>query len=213
MIGSDSNWRCEWTQTNLPKLETIRYDQLGKGNTVLKKLREMVDGDVDVAIEASGAEYGKSTMKKTELATELQLDTADISNACAESTGKFGRVGIIADYAGCKLISQCILYPNQNKSVTIAYTNYFKFGSVMERGIKLIGNGHSQFKTSWKVILPWVETGQVDPTIMLTHQFTIDDIAKSYKVLLERPQKLEKCFATTRFSHPRAQETPQLTRL
>ena len=47
---------------------------------MLKKLREMVDGDVDVAIEASGAEYGKSTMKKTELATELQLDTADISD-------------------------------------------------------------------------------------------------------------------------------------
>lgn len=102
VIGIDSNWRCEWAQTKLPKLETIRYDQLEKGMTVPTKLREMVDGGVDVAIEASGGEYGKSIMNKIELATGVQQDTAEMLNECIESTRKFGRVGIIADYIGCK---------------------------------------------------------------------------------------------------------------
>lgn len=111
VIGIDSNWRCEWAQTKLPKLETIRYDQLEKGKTVPTKLREMVDGGVDVAIEASGGEYGKSIMNKIELATGVQQDTAEMLNECIESTRKFGRVGIIADYVGCKFI--LTLYQNQ----------------------------------------------------------------------------------------------------
>ena len=83
----------------------------------------------------------------------------------------------------------------------------------MERGIKLIGCGQSPVQKYWKDILHWVETGEVDPTIMLTHRFTIDDVAKSYKVLEHRQEGLVKCFIETRFSHPRAQGTPELTRL
>lgn len=102
VIGVDANWRCEWAKEKLPKIETVRYDQLGS-QSVPSKLREMVDGGVDVAIEASGGEYGKNLLNKIELATGVQQDTAEMVNECVESTRKFGTVGIIADYVGCKL--------------------------------------------------------------------------------------------------------------
>lgn len=183
VIGIDSNWRCDFAVSKLPKLETVRYDQLGK-QTVPGKLREMVEGGVDVAIEASGSEYGKSLLNRLELATGLQQDTAEMVNECIESTRKFGTVGIIADYVG--------------------YTNHFNIGSLMERGIKLIGCGQSPVHKYWKEILQLVESNQVDPTLMLTHRFRLDDIAKAYKVLEGRKEGMVKCFVETRFSRPRA---------
>lgn len=58
-----------------------------------------------------------------------------------------------------------------------------------------------------------VENGTVDPTIMLTHRFKIDDTAKGYKLQEKRQDGLVKCFIETRFSAPRAQGTPPLTTL
>jgi threonine dehydrogenase-like Zn-dependent dehydrogenase len=58
-----------------------------------------------------------------------------------------------------------------------------------------------------------VEKGTVDPTIMLTHRFKIDDIAKAYYMEEKRQDGLVKCFVETRFSAPRAKGTPELTKL
>ncbi len=58
-----------------------------------------------------------------------------------------------------------------------------------------------------------IESGKVDPTIMLTHRFRIDDIAKAYHLQEQRKGGLVKCFVETRFSRPRAAGTPELTTL
>jgi threonine dehydrogenase-like Zn-dependent dehydrogenase len=58
-----------------------------------------------------------------------------------------------------------------------------------------------------------IENGTVDPTIMLTHRFRIDDIAKGYYMQEKRQDGLVKSFVETRFSAPRAQGTPELTTL
>lgn len=216
VIGIDNNWRCEWAQGKLPKLEVIRFDQLAKGMTVPTRIREMVEGGVDVAIEASGGEYGKSVVNKIELATGLQQDTAEMINECIESTRKFGRVGIIADYVGCTSSLPLPISPFSPflyHKLTTLDTNHFNIGSVMERGIKMIGCGQSPVQKYWKDILHWVETGEVDPTMMLTHRFVMEDLAKSYKVLDQKGEGLVKCFVQTRHSFPRAQGTPELTRL
>ncbi len=92
-------------------------------------------------------------------------------------------------------------------------TDHFNIGSVMERGIKTIGCGQSPVQKYWKDILPWVETGDVDPTKILSHRFTMNDVAKSYKVLEKRQEGLAKCFIETKHSFPGAQGTPKLIRL
>lgn len=58
-----------------------------------------------------------------------------------------------------------------------------------------------------------IENGKVDPTIMLTHRFKIDDIAKAYHLQAERKAGLVKCFVETRFSGPKAPGTPEVMRL
>lgn len=67
--------------------------------------------------------------------------------------------------------------------------------------------------TDWEELREKIEKGEVDPTIMVTHRFRIDDIAKAYYMQEKRQDGLVKCFVETRFSAPRAQGTPELTTL
>jgi threonine dehydrogenase-like Zn-dependent dehydrogenase len=104
VIAIDNNWRTEFAKSKIPGLETINFDTLGK-QTVPAKIHELVPGGVDISIEASGGEYAKSTKHKLELASGLEQDTSEIINECIYSTRKFGKVGIIADYVGCRSVA------------------------------------------------------------------------------------------------------------
>lgn len=102
VIGIDNNWRTEYAKAKIPGVETINYELLKGDETVPTKIHEMVPGGVDVSIDATGGEYGKGFMHKLELATGMEQDTSEMVNEAIYSTRKFGRVGIIADYVGCK---------------------------------------------------------------------------------------------------------------
>ncbi|KAK0647378.1 S-glutathione dehydrogenase [Cercophora samala] len=108
-------------------------------------------------------------------------------NECLYPTKKFGRVGIIGDYVG--------------------FTNHLNVGAIMELGIYLIECGQAPVQRCM------VQKWEVDPTIMLTHRFKIEDIAKAYKLQEKREEGLIKCFVETRFSTPHAEGTPELTNL
>jgi threonine dehydrogenase-like Zn-dependent dehydrogenase len=73
-------------------------------------------------------------------------------------------------------------------------------------------NGNTKTK-DWEELLEMVEHGTVDPTIMLTHRFSLDDIDKAYHLQEKRESGLVKCFVETRFSSRRTEGTPELTRL
>ncbi|KAK4643002.1 hypothetical protein QC761_000390 [Podospora bellae-mahoneyi] len=193
VIGIDSNWRTEYAKSKIPGLETINYATLESGQTVPTKIHEMVPGGVDVSIDASGGEYAKGWAHKLEMAIGAEQDTSEMINECLYATKKFGRVGIIGDYVG--------------------FTNHFNVGALMELGIYLIGCGQAPVQRYWEELLEMVEKGEIDPTIMLTHRFKIDDIAKAYKLQEKREEGLVKCFIETRFSAPRAEGTPELTSL
>lgn len=108
----------------------------------------------------------------------------------------------------------------------------------MERGIKLIGCGQAPVhkckyspgsgsrtastiswrkrgtdSSDWHDILEMIENNTIDPTIVLTHRYQLDDIAKVYHLQEKREGGLVKCFVETRFSSQRADGTPELTRL
>jgi threonine dehydrogenase-like Zn-dependent dehydrogenase len=193
VIAIDNNWRTEYAKKKIERLETINYAALPSDQTVPSKIHEMVPGGVDVCIDATGGEYGKGKAHKMELATGLEQDTSEMVNEAIYSTRKFGKIGIIADYVG--------------------FTNHFNIGALMELGITLVGCGQSPVQKYWEELRDMVEHGKVDPRIMLTHRFAIDDIAKAYYMQEKRQDGLVKCFVETRFSKPRAEGTPELTRL
>lgn len=193
VIGIDNNWRINYAKEKLPRLEVINYAELPRGQTVTAAIHKRVPGGVDVSIEAAGGEYAKGWAHYFELAIGAENDTSELLNEAITSTRKFGRVGVIADYVG--------------------FTNHFNIGALMERGIRLIGNGQAPVQKYWKEILDMVMRKEIDPSIILTHRISIDDIAKGYYKHEKKEDGVVKYFVETRFSAPRAEGTPELIKL
>lgn len=139
VFGIDGNWRTEFAKQKIKGLETINYEALGK-QTVQARIHELVPGGVDVCIEASGGEYAKSLKHKAQLASGIEQDTSEMINECIYSVRKFGRVGIISDYVGCKYFHGSLA---DFVADSDAVTNHFNVGALMERGITLVGCGQT----------------------------------------------------------------------
>lgn len=101
VIVIDKNWRLDLIKEKYPKAETINFEQLPKGETVVSTLKSMVDGlGPDVALECVAGEYAKSWAHKLEMMAGLETDTSEILNEMIESVKSFGRVGITGVYVG-----------------------------------------------------------------------------------------------------------------
>ncbi|KAG8755915.1 hypothetical protein FRC14_003541 [Serendipita sp. 396] len=193
VIGIDNNWRLEWAQSKLPKLEVLNFGKIPSGSSVPTELRKMVDKGVDCALECAAGEYAKGYGHKIEMALGMETDTSEILNEMILSVKKFGSIGITGVYAG--------------------YTNHLNIGAIMENGIRLIGNGQAPVLKYWEELLQKIQSGEIDPTIMLSHRIDLEDVAKAYRIFDAKEEKMMKVFVQTKFSDPPAKGTPSLTRL
>lgn len=75
------------------------------------------------------------------------------------SVRKMGRCGIIAAYAG--------------------FTNGFNIGALMEKGVRLIGNGQAPVHKYWEEILDLIKAGKFDPTLSVCSSFEARSTSKS----------------------------------
>jgi len=161
---------------------------------VTKKIHEMVPGGLDVAIDCGSFHEPKTVSHKIQKALMLETDVSETVNECIVSVRKQGRVGIIAAYAGT--------------------TNGFNIGALMEKGVRLIGNGQAPVHLYWREILEdYIKTGKFDPTFIITHRVPIEDMAKLYVAFDKRQAGVEKVFVQTQFSAPPATNCPSLTRV
>lgn len=94
VIVIDSNWRLDFVKQKLPKVETIDFSKLAKGETITSKLKDMVHGGPDVAIECVAGEYAKGWAHYFEIMLGLETDTSEIVNEMITSVKNFGRCGI-----------------------------------------------------------------------------------------------------------------------
>ncbi|KAF2093398.1 GroES-like protein [Rhizodiscina lignyota] len=192
VIVIDSNWRLDWIKEKYPKAETLDFSKLGKGETVTSKLKEMVDGrGPDVALECVAGEYAKGWAHYFEMLLGMETDTSEIINEMITSVRNFGRCGITGVYVG--------------------FTNHFNIGSLMERGIRLIGNGQAPVHLYWEKLLKMIESGEIDPLKMVSHRVRVEDLDKVYYAFDKREEGMQKVFVQTRFSAPKAEGTPDLT--
>jgi len=194
IIAIDNNWRLEWAQKRIPGIEILDFGKLGS-KTVVTALQEMCPGGVDIALECAAGEYPKSLLHKVEMMTGLETDTSELLNEMIMSTRAWGRCGVTGVYSG--------------------YTNHFNIGSMMERGVTLIGNGQAPVHKYWHELLDRIVSGDIDPTIMLTHRFALEDMEKVYALFDKRDPKdsIQKVYVQTKYSAPAAAGTPTLTRL
>ena len=82
----------------------------------------------------------------------------------------------------------------------------------MERGIRFIGNGQAPVHKYWEQLLQMIREGKTDPLAMLSHRVSIDDLETVYHKFDARADNIQKVFVETKFSAPRAEGTPELTR-
>lgn len=95
--------------------------------------------------------------------------------------------------------------------VYVGFTNHFNIGSLMERGIRLIGNGQAPVHLYWEKLLKMIESGEIDPLKMVSHRVRVEDMDKVYNDFNNRKEGMQKVFVQTRFSAPPAKGTPELT--
>ena len=116
-------WRLEWAKLKIAGLETLDYTKLSKGQSVISKLHELAPGGVDVCLDCAAGEYAKSWLHYLEMAVYLETDTSETVNEMIASTRAWGRCGLTGVYTG--------------------FTNHLNIGSLMQRGVALIGCGQA----------------------------------------------------------------------
>ena len=98
--GGSASWRLDFCKSKNPKIETLNFTDLPKGETVTSKLKEMEHGGPDVALECAAGEYAKNWAHKFEIMTGAETDTSEIINEMITSVKNYGRCGITGVYVG-----------------------------------------------------------------------------------------------------------------
>ncbi|KAI7900578.1 chaperonin 10-like protein [Cokeromyces recurvatus] len=158
---------------------------------VVAKIFELVPEGLDCSLDCAGFRYAKDLLHKFERVVGLETDTSEVINEMIRATKKFGRIGLIADYA--------------------AYANHVLVGGIMEKGISLIGCGQAPIQRHWDRCLEHIMKGDFDPTILLTHRFPLDQIVEAYRRFDQKDAAIIKTFIETKFSGPVYPGTPMLT--
>ncbi|KAG0623445.1 hypothetical protein M758_3G175400 [Ceratodon purpureus] len=150
-------YRLDYIKQKLPKVETINR----KDKKVYEELRKLFPHGPDVAIEAAGFHYVQNPLHKVEVAVGMETDTSEIVNELIYSVRKGGRIGIVGDYVG--------------------YSNHFNLGAFMEKGLTMAG-GQVYIQKYWPVLLPMIESGKIDPTIVITHTLPLAEAPRGYQI-------------------------------
>ncbi|CAK7234060.1 hypothetical protein SCUCBS95973_008806 [Sporothrix curviconia] len=189
--------KSQWPAKHFDKLVLVDYKTLSFGitskETVVSRLKDLCGGrGPDVAIECAAGEYAKGWMHWLEIQLGVETDTSEILNEMIESVRNYGRVGVTGVYVG--------------------YTNHFNIGSLMERGIRLIGNGQAPVLKYWEELLQKIQSGDLDPLQMVSHRVRLEDMEQVYHAFDKKQDSMQKVFVETKFSAPPAAGSPTLTR-
>lgn len=160
---------------------------------VVAAIYKLEPDGVDCGIDAAAFRYTKGILHTVQRAVGLETDSSEIVNEALRAVRKFGTISLVADYA--------------------ALTNQFLIGALMEKGITLRGTGQAPVQKYWKDLLKKIESGEFDPTIILSHRFNIDEFRELYEAFDKKESGIMKTFVQTKFSGPPAPGTPALSSL
>jgi threonine dehydrogenase-like Zn-dependent dehydrogenase len=152
---------------------------------VPKRIYELVPRGLDVAIDCGTFHEPKTLLHKAQKTLMLETDVPETINEMLVSVRKMGKCGLIAAYSG--------------------FANGVNVGALMEKGVRLIGNGQAPVHKYWEEILnDYIIPKKFDPTFMITHRVPFEDFAKLYRAFDKRLDGVEKVFVQTKFSSPAA---------
>jgi len=149
---------------------------------VLTTLRGIVpESGVDVVIDATGFRFAESLVHKIERAVGMETDSPDILTECFSTVRKYGRVSMIADYIG--------------------YANHFPIGHVMMKHLTL-RSGQCPVQKYFKTVMQAIQKREIDPTLMITHRLTLEEVPKAYEQLFFKKEGYIKVLITPTHKEP-----------
>lgn len=98
--GGAGAWRLDYVKSKIPKVETVNFTDLPKGESITTQLKKMEHGGPDVALECVAGEYAKGWSHYFELLSGAETDTSEILNEMITSVKSYGRCGITGVYVG-----------------------------------------------------------------------------------------------------------------
>lgn len=96
--GGDGAWRLDYAKSKQPKLETLDFTKLSKGESVNSQLRKMVPGGPDVCLDCTSGEYAKGWIHYFESLLGMETDTSEMLNEMIAAVRPFGRIGVTGVY-------------------------------------------------------------------------------------------------------------------
>jgi len=141
---------------------------------VVSKINELLEGkSLDVAIECVGFDFPQSWLHKIQMKLGLETDSPEIFTEIFKCVRKCGNVSIIGDY--------------------YAYANHFPIGMMMEKSL-IVRGGQCPVIKYWKYCLEMVESGKIDPTLIITDRGTLADGPSIYERMNEMKDGCIKSF-------------------
>uniref|UniRef100_A0A7I4C4Q5 Enoyl reductase (ER) domain-containing protein n=2 Tax=Physcomitrium patens TaxID=3218 RepID=A0A7I4C4Q5_PHYPA len=165
VVIDSQQYRLDFLKSNLPKVETINRND----KKVYSALRDLFPHGPDVAIEAAGFHYVPNPLHKVEVAVGMETYTSEIINELIYCVRKGGRIGIVGDY--------------------ITYCNHFNLGAFMEKGLTMAA-GQVYIHKYWPTLLSKIESGEIDPSFVITHTLPLGEAPKGYQIF---DDKVEGC--------------------
>lgn len=98
--GGEASWRLEFVKSKAPKVETLDFSKLPKGQSVKSQLWKMVPGGPDVCLDCTSGEYAKGWTHYFESLLGMETDTSEMLNEMITAVRPFGRIGVTGVYAG-----------------------------------------------------------------------------------------------------------------
>lgn len=123
---------------------------------------EMIPDGTDCCVEAAGFRFSTSMKHKIERKVGLETDTSDLINECFTAVRKYGKVSMIADYAG--------------------YTNHFFIGAIQLKHLNVQG-GQTPCQRVYPHVMPYLESGEFDPSFLVTNEVAFEEIPAAYDKL------------------------------
>lgn len=194
IVIDNVDWRLQHIKSKVPECELVNFsehkDVVGRINeltapgTIAGDTDKTRPAGLDVALECAAGEYPKSLLHKAEVALGLETDTSEIVNECIMAVRPFGRVGVTGVYA--------------------AFCNHFNIGALMEKGVRLIGNGQAPvMRWAEEILNEYIIPGKVKPTeLFVSHRATIDQIPEIYEKMDNKQDGVVKAFVQTKHTRP-----------
>lgn len=148
--------RLDFATKKVKGIETINF----KEKKTVDELRKLFPHGPDVGIDAVGVHYVANLLHKLEVMVGLETDSTEVLNEIIYAVRKAGRIGIVGAYAG--------------------FANHFNLGAFMEKGMSMAA-GQTPVQRYWPTLLPLVQSGELDPTTVITQILGLGDAPEAYK--------------------------------